>query len=155
MNFSERVYRRLLQAYPEAYRKEYAEAMAQLFRDLCRDAAARRGTAGLIGVWGFLLQDLMGSLIREHRAEGRKTVNALYRKISAGRFVNNVLSSMLSLGAQALLVAGVFKLTSLPLTEGQLIVGILSTVAVSLQLIILAVLTAPPKVEPSPAPLKE
>lgn len=144
MKFAERFYRHLLGALPGDFRREYEEAMVQLFRDLCRDAADRRGTAGLVAVWGFLLKDLAGSLIREHRAEGRKAMNKLAKQWSP----NTVLSSLLSVWAVSVLVAGVLKLTSLPLTEGQLIIGILATVAVSLQLAILAVLTAPPKVAP-------
>jgi hypothetical protein len=35
---SEKIYRRLLRAYPKAHRAEYGPAMAQLFRDQCRDA---------------------------------------------------------------------------------------------------------------------
>ena len=154
IEISERVYRGMLRAYPEAYRREYAEEMARLFRDLCRDAAERRGTVGLLAVWAFVAGDLLGSLIREHREEGRKAMNSLCRRLrsnpSKDWSPNAVLSSLLSLSALSVLLAAVFKLTSLPLTEGQLIIGLLCTGAVSLQLIILAVLTAPPKASPPP-----
>jgi hypothetical protein len=150
MKYAEGLYRHLLGTLPEAFRKEYEEAMVQLFRDLCRDAADRRGFAGLVAVWGFLLKDLTGSLIREHRAEGRKAMRELWqnvrRKLANDWSPNNLLTSLLGTASTAILVLGIFKLTSLPLTEGQLFIGILVTLAVSLQFVILAVLVAPAKV---------
>lgn len=64
---SERAYRALLAAYPASFRREYGPQMAQLFRDLCRDALRRRGPAGLAGVWVRTLWDGMVSLVSEWR----------------------------------------------------------------------------------------
>lgn len=56
---SQQLYRRLLAAYPRAHREEYGDAMAQLFRDQCRDAwAAGRGW-GLAALWLRILPDLV------------------------------------------------------------------------------------------------
>ena len=147
IEISLRAYRRLLKLYPPTHLAEYGEEMARCFRDLCCDEARRRGIPGLVAAWGFILRDLVGSLIREHRAEGRKAMSdfseALHRKVTCGKFVKDALQGLLSLGALGILVASVMKLTSLPLTEGQLIIGILCTFAVYLQLVILGILATP------------
>jgi hypothetical protein len=46
LRVSERVYRMLLAAYPEEFRREYRTQMEQTFQDLCRD---ERG-CGLLAV---------------------------------------------------------------------------------------------------------
>ena len=134
IEISDRTYRRLLKLYPPAHVAEYGEEMARLFRDLCRDAVRRRGAAGLLSAWAFILGDLAASLL----VEGRNPM--LMRKLAHG---------LLSSAAGAVLYLSVFKLTSLPLTEGQLLIGILCSLAVSLQLVILAVLVMPPRLAPS------
>ena len=53
-----RIYRRLLRAYPKAYRDEYGPAMVQLFRDQCQDACQEAGHWGLAGLWGRTIRDL-------------------------------------------------------------------------------------------------
>ena len=60
-------YRLMLAAYPIAFRQEYGEAMAQLFRDTARDAYRRRGFLGLSVVWLRTLADFTISVIRQHR----------------------------------------------------------------------------------------
>ena len=150
IDLSARVYRRLLKLYPSTHLAEYGEEMARCFTDLCRDGAKRRGAAGLAAAWGFVLRDLIGSLVREHHAEGRKAMSgfreALHRKITPGKAVQDAARSLLSLGAVAVFVASVMKLTSLPLTEGQLIIGVLCASAVSLQLVLLGFLATPARV---------
>lgn len=61
------LYRLLLAAYPAAFRQEYGEAMAQLFRDTALDAYRRRGLLGLSAVWLRTLADFTISVIRQHR----------------------------------------------------------------------------------------
>ncbi|MEO5566878.1 MAG: hypothetical protein ABIR92_00205, partial [Gemmatimonadaceae bacterium] len=56
---STRVYRRLLFAYPRAFRDEYGDDLVQAFRDLLRFSAERRG------VWGRTLRDLLTSASKE------------------------------------------------------------------------------------------
>ena len=57
-------------------------------------------------------------------------------------------------GAVAVLYGSVFKLTSLPLTEGQLVIGLLCAVAVTLQMTMLGLLVRPARVAPSPKQLE-
>ncbi|MCX6926481.1 MAG: Wzz/FepE/Etk N-terminal domain-containing protein [Verrucomicrobia bacterium] len=90
--FSERLYERLLAAYPEGHRREYGPAMAQLFRDQCRDAwGAARGW-GLTWLWLRVLPDLVKTSVLEHIStlKERKTMlerlGTLLRPRSAPRF---------------------------------------------------------------------
>jgi capsular polysaccharide biosynthesis protein len=63
---SVRLFERFLAAYPREYRREYGPAMAQLFRDQCRDAwRASRGW-GLTGLWLRVLPDLVKTSVLEH-----------------------------------------------------------------------------------------
>jgi serine/threonine protein phosphatase PrpC len=63
---SERLYRALLRAYPRAFREEYAGEMLLVFRDASRGAVGRRGTAGLLALWGNLLWDLAKTVPIQH-----------------------------------------------------------------------------------------
>ena len=65
-SLSERLYRGLLRAYPRQFREGYAEPMAQLFRDTCRDTQRGRGTLGLLGLWLPTLGDLLKNALAEH-----------------------------------------------------------------------------------------
>ncbi len=61
------LYRLLLAAYPAPFRKEYGEAMAQVFRDTAREEYRRRGLRGLLVVWLRTLADFTVSVVRQHR----------------------------------------------------------------------------------------
>ena len=63
---SQKIYERLLPAYPKAHRKEYGAAMSQLFRDQCRDAWNGAGRWGLTKLWLCVLPDLVKSSALEH-----------------------------------------------------------------------------------------
>ena len=63
--FSARLYERLLSLYPRRYRAEYGPAMAQLFRDLAREAYGANHGWGLAGLWVRVLADTGRSAGRE------------------------------------------------------------------------------------------
>jgi polysaccharide biosynthesis transport protein len=63
---SQKIFERLLGAYPKAHRKEYGAAMSQLFRDQCRDAWNGAGRWGLTKLWLRVLPDLVKSSALEH-----------------------------------------------------------------------------------------
>lgn len=63
MSLSERVYRLLLMAYPSKYRREFAEPMAQHFRDQLRAASAENRLAGF---WFRTLTDLIRTVPLRH-----------------------------------------------------------------------------------------
>jgi len=65
---SQKIYGRLLRAYPKAHRAAYGAAMAQLFRDQCRDAWNESRTWGLLKLWLRVLPDLVSTSILERLA---------------------------------------------------------------------------------------
>jgi hypothetical protein len=67
----------MLAAYPASFRREYGDAMVQLFRDLAGDAYRRRGLLGLAVLWLRTLTDLMSSVIRQRREEMPRRHGAL------------------------------------------------------------------------------
>jgi hypothetical protein len=54
---SQKIFERLLLAYPKAHRAEYGPAMAQLFRDQCRDAWNESQRWGVMKLWLRVLPD--------------------------------------------------------------------------------------------------
>ena len=74
---SQKIYALLLRAYPRKHRMEYGAAMAQLFRDQCRDAWAEDRGWGLTKLWLRVLPDVVSTSITENLAamKERKTMN--------------------------------------------------------------------------------
>lgn len=66
--FSQKVFERLLFAYPQTHRDEYGAAMAQLFRDQSRDAWNESRNFGLAKLWLRVLPDLVKTSILEQVA---------------------------------------------------------------------------------------
>ena len=67
ITLSERIYRALLILYPAEYRLEYGTLMAQIFRDVSRDAYRSQGALGLAFWWCATLFDLTRTVIEQHR----------------------------------------------------------------------------------------
>ncbi len=65
---SQKIYERLLRAYPKSHREEYGPAMAQLFRDQCRDAWAESQNRGVMKLWLHVLPDLVKTSFIERLA---------------------------------------------------------------------------------------
>lgn len=63
---SDRIYRLILNIYPQAFRDEYGEEMAQTMRDQVRDAWADRRMLGVIVLWLKVLVDTARSALVEH-----------------------------------------------------------------------------------------
>ena len=61
-----RLYERLLALYPAPYRAAYGAAMAQLFRDLAREAYDTGRGWALAGLWVRVLADTGRSAGEEH-----------------------------------------------------------------------------------------
>ncbi len=53
------VYERLLLFYPRDLRRRFGLEMAEVFEDLMREAAIRRGLAGVASQWGSALWELL------------------------------------------------------------------------------------------------
>ncbi|CAN5637748.1 hypothetical protein BH24ACT22_BH24ACT22_06430 [soil metagenome] len=64
-DFSERLYRALLVAYPREFRCQYSEQLVQAFGDLCREELEQRGTKGLLVLWMRTLGDLAVSVFSQ------------------------------------------------------------------------------------------
>src|ERR1035437_4803754 len=86
---SQKIYGRLLLAYPKAHREEYGPAMAQLFRDECRDAWNESQSWGVAKLWLLVLPDLVKTSITERLAalDERKSMSdkmtALFRPLTS------------------------------------------------------------------------
>jgi hypothetical protein len=91
LKLSDRLYRRLLTAYPAAYRREYGALLVQLCRDQCRDAYRRGGNFGVASLWPHLLFDLIESSAHEQLTQLER--NAIMNKLA-----NPQLLSMILLG---------------------------------------------------------
>jgi hypothetical protein len=63
---SERLYQRLLRAYPAAFRRQYGAQMMQVFLDCCRVAYQQSGARGVLQLWIPTLGDLVGNAVAEH-----------------------------------------------------------------------------------------
>jgi capsular polysaccharide biosynthesis protein len=61
-----KLYGRLLAVYPRKHRREFGPAMAQLFRDQCRDAWSASRVWGLAKLWFRVLLDLIKTSVLEH-----------------------------------------------------------------------------------------
>jgi hypothetical protein len=64
---SVKIYRRLLQAYPDAFRRAFGEGMVEVFADMATDAWRRNGLCGLVFMWFRVLGDLAWSVMLERR----------------------------------------------------------------------------------------
>lgn len=82
---SEKVYGFMLSAYPPKHRAAYGAAMAQLFRDQCRDAWDESKNFGLLKLWLRVLPDLARTSIMERLAalNERKTMSDKLANLAA------------------------------------------------------------------------
>ncbi len=79
---STQIYAAMLRAYPAAFRAEYAEPMAQLFRDRCRAAHRTGGPAALLILWPHTLADYIRTTIEEHASGGIQMTRETFLKLS-------------------------------------------------------------------------
>jgi hypothetical protein len=109
IRLSIQLYRRLLVAYPDAFRREYGAHMAQVFGDCCHEAAHADGVAGLWRSWLMAFGDLIGSALAERRRQEFRMSRTVWVR----------------LGSLAAIVGGttaaLFAAFGLVLTEAQLL----------------------------------
>lgn len=79
---SVQIYRALLRAYPADFRAEYAEPMAQLFRDNCRRAHRQGGLAALLVLWVHTLPDYARTTLEEYTDGGFRMTRSTFVKLS-------------------------------------------------------------------------
>jgi hypothetical protein len=102
ISLSERVYRVLLLLYPAEYRREYGALMAQVFRDVCRDANRQRGAMGIVLWWCTTLLDLTLTALEQWRKAGIQlnTVSLFSRRISGVLLIAGGLLICIAIGAE-------------------------------------------------------
>ncbi len=81
---SDLMYRAVITLYPTSFLRAHGEAMAQLFRDSCRDAFRQDGVVGLVAVWGRVLRELIPTIVSEHLTEANVMQRGLVREWSEG-----------------------------------------------------------------------
>jgi len=97
---SARIYRMLLWAYPASFRRQYADEMADVFRDMAEAAVGRRGTAGLIALWLRIVPDLVFSMVAQQLAETERRF-AMWQEFWGRAHVSAALTAALILAALA------------------------------------------------------
>jgi len=100
LEVSARIYRMLLWAYPASFRRQYADEMADLFRDMAEAAVERRGTAGLIALWLRLVPDVVFTVVAQQLAETERRV-AMWQEFWGWAHVSAALTAALILAALA------------------------------------------------------
>jgi hypothetical protein len=66
VDFSCRLYRRVLRAYPPALRARFGQEMLEVFREQVSDAWKARGLTGLADVWACVFRELIGVALPGH-----------------------------------------------------------------------------------------
>jgi hypothetical protein len=141
VDFSERAYGWLLAAYPRAHRCEFGTEMRRAFRDLCRNAVRSRGVWGLVEVWLAVVIDTGTSALRERGGCMSILKNVLHREFSAGPTLRKIAQAAFFGSALLVFVLAIHKLAALKLTEGELFLGVLLTMQLTMTMIVLGVLT--------------
>jgi hypothetical protein len=138
-----RIYRMFLLAYPASFRKEYEEEMVLVFRDLLGDAS-RRGRMELALTWFRVLVDLVRTAsqerVRAWQSSKRGGTAVEIQSMLTRRLTSHNADCRMGqifVFAMSLLIPFLIikKFTSMPLTEGQMLLGILIAAALSLQMI--------------------
>ena len=79
------MYRRLLRAYPPAFREQYGDEMARVFRDAARAAWRQSGLAGMTVLWARTLTDTLINATRERVCGPRKGLTATRWEVFASK----------------------------------------------------------------------
>jgi capsular polysaccharide biosynthesis protein len=82
LTVSQKIFERLLLAYPKTHRVEYGPAMAQLFRDECRVAWSESQSWGVMKLWLRVLPDLVNTSIAE-RLSALNERKSMFEKLAS------------------------------------------------------------------------
>ena len=61
------LYRQTLNAYPQAFRRDFGQEMSQTFYDCCREAYRQKGVVGIVILWFSVPGDLIPNALAEHK----------------------------------------------------------------------------------------
>ena len=103
------VYQRLLWLYPPSFRRDYGQAMAQVFSDQLRDEARRRPRSAALRAWLHTLGDLARS-VPHQRIEA-----FMSEQHTTARLIAVIVAVSLSIAAIALIgIPAVVLLAAVP-----------------------------------------
>jgi len=98
VEFSERIYRKLLRLYPQSHRQQYSELMAQLFRDQCRDVVRAGCSGGWMKFWLRVLLDIgRSSALEQIAAIERKQIMNYIKNTPTVLLIIGIASGILSI----------------------------------------------------------
>ena len=117
---SENIYRRLLGLYPKAFRDQFGDSMAQLFREQREDVRRAAKPFGMMCFWLRIVGDLGSTVVREHISEVAHLMKTCLRSpvfwksrlALAGVFTASVLLMMTAVVSVALSLPKVFRSTA-------------------------------------------
>jgi hypothetical protein len=98
VRLSGKLYERLLAVYPLEHRRGYGPAMAQLFRDQCRDAWTEAHGWGLAGLWLRVWIDLLRTATAEHFQNLKQGKSMFNKTLSAFRNIPTERSELVRFG---------------------------------------------------------
>jgi hypothetical protein len=108
------VYRLLLAALPDSFRRTYGPPMGQVFRTLCVETYRQEGAGGVLRLWPATLRDVAQTALTEARASlGRAAVQG--QAVPAG-MVGGVLLALALVAFQDALDGGTILLLLGPLS---------------------------------------
>jgi hypothetical protein len=138
--WSVRIYKMLICAYPAAFRKEFGDEMVAIFRHLAADAHRRRGIVGLFAICFRVLADLVRTVPKEHWAEwnnqGENAMtfkSVLMRKIGPDHFSPRWARRWILVFSFMIMALSIKALTNMKLTSVEQLFGILLIAAMTLQ----------------------
>jgi hypothetical protein len=109
------LYRLLLFAYPSEFRREYAQAMIQIFRDCCLRDTRRAGLYGLLGLWLRTTLDYLVTVIGEHLQKGTLMSKSLLSKLGGWGFMIGSILFVSGWVASSRPVYNIYNSASLPI----------------------------------------
>jgi hypothetical protein len=121
---SSAIYCALLALYPLAFRREFGNEMAQVFRTALRREWRARGAAGVVSLWMPMVSDLIVTALRERLAQERQEIPmsrlAFIRAAGAVTILGGALYLLVSLSHPMGLARAV-----VPLSVACLLIGVI------------------------------
>lgn len=97
VNFSNKLFRHFLKAYPRNHRDRFHEEMAQDFRDLCQEVLRERGLSGFLRLWVSVGLDLVKTAFEEQfKVRTNPTMEKMVRLGAYSAFLAGATSILLA-----------------------------------------------------------
>jgi hypothetical protein len=92
VQWSVRLYEKLILAYPVEFRKKFASEMTLVFRELASDAHRQYGIFGLFWAWCRVLGDLLWTVLQEH---GSAFSRSIFMKTTIRTFLWSIFAAFI------------------------------------------------------------